>query len=136
MFEPRLLIESDYDIATSWHEFWRFPQPPKECLPNNGLSGLMIMKEDIPVCMGYLYFTNSSMCWLEWIISNPEYKEKDRAVAIQLLITELSNIAEGKGFKVIFTSVKNPNLIKHYKECGYVVGSENTKEMIKKIGAD
>ena len=42
-------------------------------------------------------------------------------------------IAKSKGFEIIFTSVKNENLINRFKECGYVIGSENTKELMIKL---
>ena len=38
----------------------------------------MIEKNNIPIVAGFLYFTNSSAVLLEWIVSNPDYKEKDK----------------------------------------------------------
>lgn len=90
----------------------------------------MVYKDDVEICAGYLFFTNSKMAWIEFIVSNYDYKEKDRKEAICFLINELTNIAKSKEFKIVFTSVKNENLIKRFKECNYVIGSENTKELI------
>lgn len=131
MFNIRILEEKDYQELLSWWSFWKFPAPAQEMLPDNGLCGIMISKNEVNISAGFLFFTNSKICWLEYIVSNPEYRSKDRSEAIQLLINELSAIAKEKGFKVMFTTLKNPNLINHYKKCGYLMGSTGTCEMIR-----
>lgn len=130
MFKIRLLQDNDYTTLVKWWNFWKFPAPLKEYLPEEGKSGIIVYKEEIEICAGFLFFTNSKMAWLEFIVSNPEYKEKDRKEAICFLISELTHIAKSKGFKIVFTSVKNKSLINRFKDCGYVVGSENTTELI------
>lgn len=129
-FKIRLLKDKDYPTLLKWWMFWRFPAPKKEYLPDNGCGGIMVYKENIEICAGYLFFTNSKMAWLEYIVSNNEYKDKDRKDALSFLINELTQIAKAKGFEIVFTSVKNENLKKRYLECGYSIGSENTTEMI------
>lgn len=129
MYSVRVLQPEDYDQLQRWWKFWRFPAPAQDCLPNNGTGGLMIIKDGVDVCAGFLYFTNSKMCWLEYIVSNPEIKE-NRAEAIQELIYELCSLAQRMGYKIVFTSVKNQNLINHYTQCGFLKGSNNTTEMV------
>jgi hypothetical protein len=90
----------------------------------------MTTKDGINICAGFLFFTNSKICWLEFIVSSNTYKEKDRPEAIQTVITELTDLARRKGFKTVFTSLKNENLINHYEQCGYIKGSKGTTEMI------
>lgn len=126
----RWLNQADYNELTHWWNWWRFPAPPREALPENGLGGMMIMKGEESICAGFLYFTNSKLAWLEFIVSNPNYREKDRAEAIVILISELSNLAKEKGCVSVFTSLRNQNLIKHFEEAGFLKGSSNTTEMI------
>jgi hypothetical protein len=134
MFKIRLLTDNDFNTLTKWWNFWKFPVPKKEYLPDEGRGGIMVYEDGIEICAGYLFFTNSKMAWLEFIVSNHEYKEKDKKKeAICFLINELTQIAKSKGFKIIFTSIKNENLINRFIECGYVIGSENTKELIIKL---
>ena len=130
MFKIRLLTDNDYSTLVKWWEASNFPPPPKEYLPEEGRGGIMVYKDNIEICAGYLFFTNSKMAWLEFIVANNLYREKDRKYAIRFIINELTQIAKSKGFKVVFTSVNHKNLINHYLECGYVIGSENTKELI------
>jgi hypothetical protein len=133
MFNIRALTENDYPELCKWWKFFRFSAPQKEYLPNDGLGGIMVTKDGIDICAGFLYFTNSKLSWLEFIVSNPDYRESDRKDAIVFLISELTEIAKRKGFSAVFTSVKHQGLIKHYEACGYSKGSNNTTEMIIKL---
>ena len=86
-FNIRQLKESDWDTLVSWWEAWpEWVNPPKSFLPNHGIGGIMIEKSNQPIVAGFLYFTNSDAVLLEWIVSNPEYRENDRKEAIELLI--------------------------------------------------
>lgn len=119
MFSIRLLTEEDYPTLYKWWEWFRFPAPPQDCLPGNGTGGIMVSKPGIDICAGFIYFTNSKIAWIEFVVSNNEYREKDRAEAIQFLLDGLCGIAERQGFKVVFSSIKNKNLIQKYEACGF-----------------
>lgn len=125
----RALKEKDYDKLCQWWKFWRFGAPERKYLPNDGKGGIMVTNNDIDICCGFLYFTNSKIAWLEFVVSNPDYKEKDRSDAIIFLINNLVAIAGSKGFEAVFTSVKHPSLIKSFEKSGFIVGSNNTMEM-------
>ena len=81
----RPLEEEDYEIICKWWRWWRWPELPRTALPNNGKGGFMVEKNNIPIVSGFLYISNSKMAMLEWIVSNPDYREKDRQKAIELL---------------------------------------------------
>ena len=84
VFRP--LKEEDYETICKWWELWNWPVIPKEMLPENGLSGLMVEKKGINIVAGFIYMTNSTTAILDWIVSNPDYRDKDRKYAIELLI--------------------------------------------------
>lgn len=131
-FTCRLLKEGDYEnTLVKWWKDFRWTPPPKDMLPQDGLCGVIVSKGDIDVCAGFIFLTNSKVAHVEYIISNFEYKNKDRKEAIRLLIEALSVIAKDKGCKYIFTSLKNDSLIKSYESCGYMKGSTGCTEMIK-----
>jgi hypothetical protein len=129
-FSVRLLKETDYEILCGWWKSWRWIAPPRNFLPENGCGGLMVEKNGINVVAGFIYFTNSAICWSEFIVSNFEYKDKDRKEAIKILIKELNTIAKDKGFKYMYTVVKNKSLEKTYQEMGYSNGSVKVNEMV------
>lgn len=133
MITYKYLEDKDYNTLCQWWNWFRFTPPPKDFLPQNGTGGIMIFKNNIPVCAGFLYITNSKVFWLEYIVSNPKYKDDDRKQIIQQLILELCIIAKNKGAEYIFTSVKNQHLINHFVKVGFTIGSTNTTEMALKL---
>lgn len=125
------LTENDYhDFLVKWWQDNRFTPPPIDFLPNNGKDGIVVINTDTneKICAGFIYITNSEVAWLEFVVSNFEVKNKElRKQAIEFLISQLIKTS---GKKYIFTTVKNPNLIKHFTNSGFVIGSESTTELI------
>ena len=105
--------------------------PSRKMLPENGTGGVMVSKDGIDICAGFVYFTNSTMAWVEYIVSNKEYRISDRGDAIELLITTLSVIARDKGYEFVYASVKNKPLIQKYERCGFKLGDQDCQELIK-----
>jgi len=131
----RKLIESDYDeILVDWWKSWRWTPPSRDFLPENGQGGFIVYDGDTPVCAGFNYLTNSRVGWCEFIISNFDYKEKEkRKDAITILINTIDEVLKISGCKYVFTSVKNKSLTETYKELGYTEGSSNSLEMVKEL---
>ena len=127
----RQLNENDYqDILVKWWEEWGWTPPTKDFLSDNGMGGYIVYDEDTPVCAGFIYITNSRVAWVDWIISNKEYRGK-RKEAITMLIDTLTNISKMSGSKYAYALIKNNSLIKTYEELGYTQGDTYTSEMIK-----
>lgn len=129
----RYLTEEDYDTLTGWWKMNRFPAPPRDFLPNNGLDGIMVVKDGVEICAGFIYETScNNLAWVEFIVANFEVKDRElRKEALNFLINNITVICKNMGKKYLFTSVKNDGLIERYKECGYIVGSKGTTEMVK-----
>ena len=131
--EIRPLNENDYqEILVDWWIQWNWTAPKKDFLPDDGKGGMIIYDGDIPICAGFIYVTNSKVAWVDWIISNKEYKIKDkRRAAIKMLIESLTNISKNTGSKYAYALIKNQSLIKTYEDLGYTKGGSYTNEMIK-----
>lgn len=131
----RKLVPTDYDdILVGWWKNWRWTAPDKDFLSDNGTGGIMVSDGDIPVCAGFMIATNSKVAWIEWIISNRNYRDRlKRKEAIKLLISTLTNTSKGAGYKYCYAILSNPSLIHAYKELGYMNGSSNGIEMIKAL---
>jgi hypothetical protein len=134
-FNIKPLGETDYeDILVGWWKDWKWTPPPKDFLPSDGKGGVMVLDNDIPVCAGFVYMTNSKVAWVDWIISNKEYKKKpQRKEALDLLITTLTNICKDTGNKYCYALIKNKSLIKTYETLGYTSADSYTQEMIKAL---
>jgi hypothetical protein len=135
IFEIRPLKEGDYeDILLQWWEDWGWEAPQKDFLPDNGKGGLIIFDGEEPICAGFMYATNSSVTWVDWIVSSKTYRKKPhRKDAIKLLIESLTNVCKNSGAKYAYALIKNNGLIETYKNIGYTEGDSYTKEMIIKL---
>ena len=129
----RPLNENDYhETLVEWWKKWNWEPPAKDFLPEDGKGGLIVLDGDTPICAGFVYVTNSKVAWVDWIISNREYRVKDkRKEAIRLLIESLSNICKQTGSKYGYALIKNQSLIKTYTDLGWSKGDGYTSEMIK-----
>jgi len=129
----RALQESDWGTLQEWWVKWNWPTVTKEMLPLNGCGGLIVYKGDIPIVAGFLYLTNSNIAWMEWIISNKDYKEKDRKEALKTLILGLEDIALSVSKDIIFSVSKSKSLINIHKELGYTIDENPSYEISKKL---
>lgn len=131
--QVRKLEETDWETLVSWWKWWRWPVMPKGFLPDNGTGGLMVYKEDTPIAAGFLYFTNSDGVFLEWIVSSPDYREKDRKQALELLISTAEETCRLAGKKHMFSIGRNKHLMETHKKLGWTVDSSPSYELIKNI---
>ena len=100
----RMLKDSDWDTLVKWWAAWpEWQTPPKEFLPDNGRGGFIVEKDNQPIVAGFLYTTNSKAALLEWIISDPEYRDSDREEAVELLIEGAESVCKEQGIKWIFS---------------------------------
>lgn len=131
----RELNEVDYEeILTGWWEQWGWTPPSKDFLPNDGKGGIMVYDDEVPVCAGFMYLTNSKVSWVDWVISNKEYKDREkRKEALKLLVLTLTSICKRAGSLYVYALIKNESLIGTYEELGYVRGDSYTSEMIKTL---
>jgi hypothetical protein len=129
----RTLKESDWETMQSWWKAWGWPEVTKELMPLEGLGGLMIEKDGVAIASGFLYLTNSKVAWTEWIVSDPEYRQEDRAEALAMLVSGLEEIAISAGYKIILSVGRNKGLLNIHKELGYTVDDSPSYEISKKI---
>ena len=131
--EIKTLTDSDYEnILCGWWKDWNWEAPPKKFLPDNGKGGLIIYDGDTPVCAGFMYATNSAVAWVDWIISNKNYRKKpNRSEALRLLVESLTSICKSTGHEYVYALIKHSSLLQTYRDVGYVDGDTYNKEMIK-----
>lgn len=129
----RELNDNDYeDILVGWWKDWGWEPPQKDFLPNDGKGGIIIYDGDVPICAGYMYLTNSKVGWVDWIISNKSYTNRElRKDAITLLVSRLTEICKLVNCKYVYALIKNQSLINTYESLGYIKGDSYTGEMIK-----
>jgi len=130
----RKLNNTDYNTLVKWWNGWKEWNPPsREFLPDNGTGGFIVEKNNKPIVAGFVYSTNSKAALLEWIVSDPEYRDNDREMAIELLITASENVCKDMGYKYMFTIGRNKNLINTHKKLKWNVDEKPSHEIVKII---
>tara|TARA_R100000988_G_C3926856_1_gene129476 strand:- start:111 stop:515 length:405 start_codon:yes stop_codon:yes gene_type:complete len=132
-FNARKLTDNDYELLVSWWKWWRWTPIPKNFLPDNGTGGIMIEKDNIPVIAGFIYYTNSDAVVVEWIISNPEYKNKDRKQAVEVLLNTIEAVCKEQNKQYMFSIGRSKQLIDTHKKLGWVVDDKPSYEIVKVI---
>ena len=83
--QVRTLKKDDYEFIANWWKWWRWKVVPREMLPENGLSGLMVEKNNKPISTGYIRLAD-----IIWVISPwtweklPEKVLKNRKVLVTI----------------------------------------------------
>ena len=129
----RTLTESDYKILSDWWIAWSWPVMAKDMLPDNGTGGIMIENKGENVVAGFLYWSNSKLVWLDWIISNPKTNRDIRQEAIKKLILTAESMTKEAGSKFMMSISRSNSLLKIHKELGWTIDPDPSHEMIKVI---
>ena len=126
----RVLTDADYyNILCKWWKDWGWDNPPDLDLLSD--DGIIIFDGDEPVCAGFLYLSNSKMCYISWIVSSKTYRKKpNRKEYIKVLIDTLSRIGKDLGYTYCYINFDNKNLTHSCEELGFNKGGV-TQEMIK-----
>ena len=132
--KARKIKADDWDMLSDWWKGHNWPVPARDSLPENGSGGIIIEENNKPTIAGFIYQTNSSVAWVDWIISNKEYRKKpQRENAIGLLIETLTGTCKNLGSKYCYALIKHRGLIETYKQLGYIEADSYTQEMIKAL---
>ena len=128
----RKLKETDWETLCEWWKEWPMWEPPAlEFLPDNGKGGLMVERNGKPVMAGFIYLTNSKTALLEWIISDPQYRETDRKELLELLITGSEDVCKELGYMFLFSVCRSKKLINTHKKLGWNVDENPSYELVK-----
>ena len=127
--KARLISDSDYEnVLTKWWSDWRWNAPAKDFLPK---VGFIVSYEDTDVCACYIYDTDSKVAWLEWTISNFQFKDKELRKECMKYMLDFSKVyMHSIGKKYIMSMAINQPLINTLKENGFIEGTKGSTELI------
>lgn len=131
--KARTLLEQDYSMLEEWWKAWGWPPVSKDILPDNGTGGVMIEYENKPIVAGFIYWSNSGMCWFDWVVSDPNGNKRARPLAVKFLIQTVEQMVKDAGKKCIMSISRSNSLLKIHKKLGWVVDEKPSSEMIKRI---
>ena len=130
----RAIVIEDYEVINEWRKKWNATYTPKLSeLPDEGLGGIMLEVDGVPVAVNYVYTTNSSMGYLGDAVSNPNFRPKDRFEIGQVLIDACVKRASDLGCTYIWTTSILESVIERYKKSGFHIAKEKETLIMKKI---
>jgi hypothetical protein len=129
----RTLTESDWETLSDWWKAWKWPVMAKDMLPDNGTGGIMVENEGENIVAGFLYWSNSKLVWLDWIISNPKASRDIRQEAIKKLILTAEHMTKEAGSKYMMSISRSNSLLKTHEQMGWNVDKTPSHEMVKII---
>ena len=129
----RTLTKSDWETLSDWWKAWKWPVMAKDMLPDNGTGGIMVENEGENIVAGFLYWSNSKLVWLDWIISNPKVSRDIRQEAIKKLILTAEHMTKQAGSKYMMSISRSNSLLKTHEQMGWNVDKTPSHEMVKVI---
>ena len=118
-YNARPIEVEDHDTLMEWWESYDGIEiPDSGILPDNGLGGFVMEKEGKMVAAAYVYLTNSAIGYIDFLISNPNYKGRDRYDIIAKLILVCSESAVAKGCKLVWAMTTYDGVVRRCRDLG------------------
>jgi hypothetical protein len=127
----RKVTTEDYNnILLKWWKEWGWETPPTvDMLP----KGYIVSKDGIDTYAGFVYYTGTTLAWMEFIISNKDATPQQRRGCLEKLIDVISTIAKENGVVSLFTSTNDISFRNSLLKNDFVIGDDNTIQLTKKI---
>lgn len=106
--QVRDYTEKDYPMLCNWWEQWGWLPAPVSCLP---ATGLIVSNFEQDIYAAFIYRTDSSICIIEYFISNKQANKAVRKGGLDFLIASAKKRALAMGFQFTMCWIKNPALI-------------------------
>jgi len=129
MFDP----SKDYDMVAGWWKGHGWNAVPAYFLPKLGV--VAYWNEDNKTedtAAAWLYMDNSSpVCWLEYMVSNPNSNAGRCVKALRHLDTFLSGEAKTTGYVAMMTTCRQDSLVKFHEKNGFTKTDEGVTHLVK-----
>tara|TARA_R100001082_G_scaffold59067_1_gene32759 strand:- start:344 stop:766 length:423 start_codon:yes stop_codon:yes gene_type:complete len=112
----RAILIEDYQELIKWwklHEKYGVVIPKSTLLPNKGLGGFVVEKDNKLIASAFLYLTNSAIGYVDYLIADPNYREDDRNDILIKLGTYVTKIAVKNGCERVMAMTSNKQLVKN-----------------------
>ncbi len=116
-------------MVCKWWEQWGWPAIPEICLPTTGI----VIQGERSLCAGWLYRTDSAVCWAENYVSDKTVSKAERTGSVEMLINSLIEEGHRLGFKVLMSSVRNPSLINKLIKSGFDVNYDKDMSNLTRV---
>ena len=131
MFDP----SKDYDMVAGWWKGHGWNPVPPFFLPKLGVVACWAEGEKTEdAAAAWLYLDNSApVCWLEYMVSNPEANAGRAVKALRHLDAFLTGEAKATGYVVMMTTCRQDSLVKFHEKNGFKKTDEDVTHLVKVI---
>jgi len=115
--------KGDYEEACKWWDWWWKGEAPieRELLPPDEHC-FLVEKNNIPIVAGFLYaHAKAPVGYFTYMVSNPDYREKDRRNIIESLIQYVEDESKKQGIKFLFTVCGSTHMENIHTKLGWTV---------------
>ena len=120
----RSFKKGDYETCVDWWNWWwgSFGAEPirRGFLPKDERC-FIIEKNNIPIAATFLILSYDipALAWTTYLVSNPDYREKDRRNLIETLIKNVEKEAEKYGVLQLFTVCGDKHMSDIHRSLGW-----------------
>ena len=126
----RVYEDKDYPMITKWWEAQGWPILPEAALP---AVGFIVEEDEVGLCAGFVYRTDSAFALFEWIVGNPEADKDKRREGLDLLIKTASLYIKEEGFSLVLTMTKHPSFITRLENHGFQETDHGMTHLVKGV---
>lgn len=83
------------------------------------------------ICCAWIYFTDSDICMIETLVSNPDSQASERSEAIHAVVGKLCKTAVEVGAKIIVASSRVDSVLEHAKSFGFTKIERPVYQIVK-----
>ena len=121
-YKIRPVTVEDFKYLIEWWKHYdHCDVPTSDLLPNGGLGGLVIEKDNKPIVASFMYLTNSSMGYIDFLVSDPNYKHADKYSMIWDLQETCTENLIRNGCRVIWAMTSYDGMAKMAENQGHEV---------------
>ena len=78
-YKIRFIKSDDFAHLIKWWKHYDHCEVPTvDLLPNYGMDGYVVEKNGKPIMAAFMYLTNSAIGYLDYLVRDPDYNEKDK----------------------------------------------------------
>lgn len=119
--------ENDYADVSAWWRAHKWPPIPREVLP---FLGFIAESDQGKLAAQWVYEAKTgNICYIEFLISNPQADKLERKDAIDLVISKSLREAKERGYLFAYTSVKHPLLVPRLEKHGFAISDREMTNM-------
>jgi len=120
-YDIRPVTVGDYPELTKWWKLYEddgIVIPKASLLPEKGLGGFVVEKNGAVIASAFLYFTNSALGYVDYLIADPSYREDDRQSILLELASHVTAVAVRAGCEAVWAMTSNKKLINMAEKSG------------------